>query len=145
MIPIEEKKVEAVKRLNYFDLHSDVIRQFEDDSIVFYTERSLLNVNQNKRVIGVLYHVTEEMKTLIESFQQEYSALVYHVVKTNTEFGLLYDFMYVSNHSEEWPDDHEDLKNNTAFVYCNNISDPHCSEYGTIAIQASGGGLIRIS
>lgn len=55
----------------------------------------------------------------------------------------LYVF-YVSPYKEEWEADAEDMKNDLAVVYVENVTGPDLSEFGTIQYKSAGGGLIRI-
>ncbi|WP_088271957.1 hypothetical protein [Enterococcus wangshanyuanii] len=70
--------------------------------------------------------------------------MVYHVIETNTEFGLVNDLLYVSNNTDQWEMEQEDLSYKTPCVYCVNTTYPDYSEFGSIGIQSSGGGLIRV-
>lgn len=59
-------------------------------------------------------------------------------------FGLMYSLLYVSEHIEEWKMDMEDLGDNQTLAYVVNTTMPDCSEFGTIGIEPSIGGLKRI-
>lgn len=67
-----------------------------------------------------------------------------HVIKTQMNFGLMYSFLYVSEYIEEWKMDMEDLGDNQTLAYVVNTTMPDCSEFGTIGIEPSIGGLKRI-
>lgn len=80
----------------------------------------------------------------IRKFEEKNNGLVYHVIKTQMNFGLMYSFLYVSEHIEEWQMDMEDLGDNQTLAYVVNTTMPDCSEFGTIGIEPSIGGLKRI-
>lgn len=63
---------------------------------------------------------------------------------TQMNFGLMYSFLYVSEYIEEWKMDMEDLGDNQTLAYVVNTTMPDCSEFGTIGIEPSIGGLKRI-
>lgn len=56
----------------------------------------------------------------------------------------MYSFLYVSEYIEEWKMDMEDLGDNQTLAYVVNTTMPDCSEFGTIGIEPSIGGLKRI-
>lgn len=85
-----------------------------------------------------------EERSMVRKFEEDSNGLVYHVIKTQMNFGLMYSFLYVSEHIEEWEMDMEDLGYNQTLAYVVNTTMPDCSEFGTIGIEPSIGGLKRI-
>ena len=121
---------EAIKRLNYLNLHPNVLKEFQEE---------VINISNN----GALFWANDEEKEMISEFEKEYEGLVYHAIKTNTTIGTLYSLMYVSKTEEEWDIDRDDLPN-YCFVYVKNIDVDYCSEFGTIQIKGQYGGLVRV-
>ena len=130
----EIKKVEAIKRLKAMEIIPEAIRQFEEDDLV--------NVSENP--YGMLYWLDDEQKEMVEEFEEEYDALVYHANLCNTEFGKLLSLFYVSDYKEEWEMDMVDIKDGYACVYCINFDCPDFSEFGSIAFKPIFGGVKRI-
>ena len=133
-----KKKEEAISRMRKLKLMENPIREFE--------EEGKLNMSEGvPPIAGILYWVEEEnVKQAIAEFEEEYNALVYHVIHTMTEFGNLYAFLYVSEHEEEWEMDNDDLENyKQGVVYVYNATNPEFSELGTIGIEPMNGGLYR--
>lgn len=130
----EKQKNEAIKRMKILKLYENIIKEFE--------EENKLNLSES---IGVLYWLKEEEKELVEEFENENGGLVYHLIRSLTDFGELYSIFYVSKYEEEWDMDLEDLKNNIAFVYVKNLNDELSSEFGSIGFKKSIGGLVRIA
>lgn len=96
--------------------------------------------------LGALYELNDKEKEILKEFNQNnQGCLVYHIIHNKFEFGECYTILFVSNYEEEWEQDKEDINNNIAFVYVKNIDYEDCSEFGTIALRPSFGGLIRIS
>ena len=95
---------------------------------------------------GGLYEFSdnEELTVKVKEFETEHNALVYHVIHTYTQFGELYNFLYVSDYPDEYEMDHEDIKNNYVMCYVWNKNDDWCSEFGTIKVKQLFGGLLRI-
>ena len=131
----ENKKAEALKRMKAFGLFPPCIRMFEKYNEVQMTEPN-----------GGLYEFSEdeELNAKVKEFEEEYNALVYHVIHTYTQFGELYNFLYVSDYKEEWQFDRADVKAGYAMAYVWNKSDEWCSEIGSIAVREFIGGLVRV-
>lgn len=132
----ELKKEEALKRMVELDLFEPCIRVFKNKDEIQLSEMT-----------GGLYEFSGETELVkqIKEFEEKYNALVYHVIHTFTEFGELYNFLYVSDHEEEWEMEWEDLQDNYVFSYVWNKTDEWCSEFGTIAVRQKFGGLVRIA
>lgn len=130
-----DKKKEAIRRMEILDIYSETIRQFEKDGLISYSEPPL----------GTNYWLTDEQMKVVREFEQEYNALVYFATTSNTEFGKLDSFLYVSDYEEEWKDDVRDLKNGYLYAYVYNNDMPEFSEIGSIRVQPRFGGLIRIA
>jgi primosomal protein N' len=86
---------------------------------------------------------SETIISLVEDFEAEYDALVYLVVRSYTEMGVLDSYFYVSDHKEEWDMDYDDLSDGYAMVYVYNQDEPAFSEFGSIGWREAGGGIVR--
>ena len=71
----------------------------------------------------------------INNFEKKYNAYVYHIIYTRSNFGNLYNMLYVSNNAEEWKADRKDLQNKECYAYVYNKSDELCSEIGLIGLE----------
>jgi hypothetical protein len=131
----ENKKTEAIKRMQALGLFNPCIKAFQKHDEVQLTEPT-----------GGLYEFgdNDELNAKIKEFEKEYSALVYHVIHTYTQFGELYNFLYVSDYDEEWEMDNADITDGYVVAYVWNKSDELCSEIGGIAVRELFGGLIRV-
>ena len=131
----EIKKTEALNRMKTLQLFTPCIKAFEKRNEVQLSEMT-----------GGLYEFSgdEDLTAKVKAFEEEYNALVYHVIHTYTQFGELYSFLYVSDHQDEWDMDNEDIKDNYAMVYVWNKDDEWCSEFGSIAVRQKFGGLVRV-
>ena len=128
------KKVEAIKRMKAMGIIRDAIKQFEEDDIVMISEPPL----------GGLYWLNDEQKRMVKAFENEWDALVYLVVRSYTNIGVMDSIFYVSKHEEEWEMDNTDINENYACVYVINHDMPECSEFGTIAWKNVSGGILRV-
>lgn len=125
------QKREAIERMQLLQIYKNTIKEFDEENIV------------NKSESGFLYWLTDEEKEYVTEFENEYNALVYHVIKNYTQIGTLLTFLYVSDSEEEWEYDRDDLKYGYACAYVKNLEDEHCSEFGSVCIKPQFGGLIR--
>ena len=142
-----ELKEECIKRLEIlqknFGQHPNCLKEFKKDNTLYYAERTMLG--------GVLYWV-ENRQDLIErvrKFEEENNGnvKVYYCLLTQTQFGELFDMLYVSNGEDNktyWEEERNDLKKGFAFSNCINLTDEIMSDFGDIQITGRGGGIIRI-
>lgn len=139
------QREEAIARLEILEkkgLHPNVLREFKASGRVNYSER----VNFAGLVCGVLYWLDGEERyaSVVQEFEEEHGALVYHLTHERTSFGELIDLFYISREQDEWELDREDLNNGYALSYVHNFADPDfLSEFGGISYTVSGGGLVR--
>ena len=127
------QKHEALERMKMLKLHPTVLKEFEKEDKISYSEKA------------ILYWLSDKMKEKIKEWENETGNLVYHAVFNNFEFGRCLSLFYVSQYQEEWEMDRKDLNEDYPFVYVMNIDDPCCSEYGTIGIRKAVGGILRIA
>lgn len=132
----EIKKAEAINRMKALDLYAPYVKSFEKKDEIFLSEMT-----------GGVYEFSddEELIAKIKEFEEEHSALVYHVIHTMTQFGELYNFLYVSDYEEEWAMDNADIADGYAMAYVWNKTDEWCSEFGSIGVQGKFGGIIRVA
>ena len=130
----EIKKEEAIKRMRAMNIYSNAIKQFKNADIVMVSEPPL----------GGLFWLNDEEKEMVSKFEQENNALVYLVVRSFTNLGIMDNIFYVSDYQDEWEMDNSDLNENYACVYVINHDMPDCSEFGTIAWKSIGGGVLRV-
>lgn len=123
---------EAILRMKKLKLHGNVIKEFQNEG--------KLNCSHYG---GILYWLTDEEEDMVRSWEAKTGNIVYHVIKTPTEYGLHYSMLCVDQHPDEWEYDHEDMKHGHQLAYVFNVDIPEYSEYGTIGIKSQFGGLAR--
>ena len=130
----EQKINEAVARMKKLGIMTDTIKQFEQGKV-------------SQSIDGFMYwideHTENNLKAQIDEFEQKNNAVVYYVITTNTNFGLLYSLLFVGDDESEWEYENEDIADNYVFSYVINNDEPMFSEYGTIGVGQRFGGLIR--
>ena len=127
-----KQKQEALERMKLLNLSKNIIKEFDKEGIV--------NLSENG---GILYWLDSDQQAIVDEFEKEHDALVYHVIHDFTEFGELYSLLYVSKHEEEWEDEKDEIKIGIALSYVKNMDDDFCSEFGSIGIRPQFGGLVR--
>ena len=83
----EQQKQEAIERMKMLKLSPNIIKEFEKENT--------LNLSENG---GILYWLDSDQQAIVDEFETEHDALVYHVIHNFTEFGGLYSLLYVSKH-----------------------------------------------
>lgn len=152
---------EAVIRMERLGL-CDVSRSDEKTIIKMFVDEGLLFISRpgmgNR--IGVLSPINEAEQKLVDEFENQYGALVYHAIRNEFEMGVCYTFLYVSKDEEEWEKDRNDLEGidpsifigrayirayavNVGYV-AENVSDLNgVGEFILVGIENGSGGLIR--
>lgn len=129
----EERFIEAIERMKLLKLDKGCIEAFVKGKV------------WESEGFGALYELTDEEQKIVDKFEKEHEGcLVYHMIHNLFEFGECYSMLYVSNDKEEWEQDKQDIKEGYIMAYVENIDTPYFSEFGTIAIKPSFGGLVRI-
>lgn len=126
-------KAEAVKYMDILKLDKRCIKAFEKG-----------NVWMSSSSLGGLYAADDKLKNMINDVETEHEITVYHVIE-NTVMGMhCYSMLCVCKYPEEYEMNEEDLKDGYAFSYVLNVDAPDCSEFGTICVKPTFGGLRRI-
>lgn len=129
----KKMKEEAVRRLLKWGLHLNVVREFK--------EEGKLNRSEGP---GLLYWLTDEEQQIVKRFEKDHNKIVYHLIKTPTSIGMLYNILYVGADVGEWTLDNDDLMAGQQLVYVKNMDADDCSEFGSIGIKRTvAGGLER--
>ena len=129
----EERFIEAIERMKLLKLDNSCIEAFAKGKV------------WESEGYGALYEVNQKEQKIIDKFETNHeNCLVYHMIHNKYDFGECYSILYVSSDKEEWQRDKEDIKDGYVFAYVENIDDDWCSEFGSIAVKPSIGGLLRI-
>ena len=129
----EERFIEAIERMKLLKLDNSCIEAFIKGKV------------WESEGYGALYEVNQKEQELIDNFEKNHpNCLVYHMIHNVFEFGECYSMLYVSGDKEEWEQDKQDIKDGYTFAWVENVDLDWCSEFGSIAIKPSFGGLIRM-
>lgn len=132
-IPREEKKAEAIRRMKIMGISEEGIIRFKESGLIpSYITGSDLDV--------AFYEPFHEDR--ICRLEKEHNILIYCIITTVTEFGILEAYVFVSDYKEEWKDDITDLKDGYALSWCENLTYPECSEMGSIGFEKQPSGAI---
>lgn len=141
-VMVQKMHEQALESLKLLKVHENVIQEFKQGT---------LNCSEFG---GILYWLDDEAKAAVEAFQNKTGYLVYHVIKSRTDFGVLLTYLYISSYEEEWEQNLNDLKNLQEFdqgvkgyavsAYVENLTYPDCSEFGSVVIRPNIGGVQRL-
>ena len=141
----ELQRQEAINRLRIlqreYGLMETVIKEFEQDGIIYYSECI------NKNVQGILYWISneEEYETAIKEFEEKHNMTVYHAILTPTVYGRALTLLYVSEEQDEWKRDRDELTEGLPCAYVMMLDDEQSSEFGCIQIEDANGGITRLA
>ena len=131
----ERMTKEAINRLETLGVMDTVISDFKN---------GILNASEHGLVPGALFHLTDEEKQMVKDIEEEYGGMVYHCIRCLTSFGELFNMLWVSKYEDEWERENKNMEEYMVFSYVVNLSDPLCSEFGSIMVAPKNGGLIRV-
>jgi len=135
----EEQKTLALIRLKQMDIYKPYIKAFEEKGVITFFER-----------FGGYYATADngekELEDYICAYEERTGDMVYAATHEIFEFGECYSLLIVSKYREDEVDDKLEANGTKFFPYAYvwNKSVPDFSEYGTICVQAFGGGLTRV-
>lgn len=121
-----------------YGLHPDVARAFEEDGTLYYSERM--------GGMGVLCWISNkpEFKRAVKDFEEKTGGKAYHCVLTHTEFGEMFDMMYVPKKESQKEGDFEALRDRgEAFIATLDGQMSSGYELGYAGYTGRGGGLVR--
>ncbi|MBO5389998.1 MAG: hypothetical protein J6A59_18025 [Lachnospiraceae bacterium] len=94
-IPMNEKKEEALRRLRAlaetFELGPELENYFREDKL-YYSCGFYMNEIDNHPVYA----------ELVKRFEREHNALVYHVIRTREDEGVMLSMLFVGDDEEKW-------------------------------------------
>ena len=129
----EERFKEAIERMKLLKLDKECIEAFTKGKV------------WESEGFGALYQLRDEEQMIVDKFEAHHKdCLVYHMIHNKYEFGECYSILYVSPDTDEWQRDKDDIKEGYVFAYVENVDDPWCSEFGSIAVKSQFGGLVRL-
>lgn len=131
---MEEKIInEAIERMKLLKLSHNCINAFRNGKV------------WESEGYGALYEINDDEQKIVDEFEKENQGCkVYHMIHNVFEFGECYTILFVSKDESEWEQDKIDIGDGYIFTYVKNIDYDYCSEFGSVAIQPSFGGLVRI-
>ena len=131
LIPLAEKKAEAVARMKAMKIYYPIIRDFKGGRVQYY-----------EGPWGAGYWLTEAMKAAVAEFEKGGRRLVWGLIRNVLEFGECWSMLYVSDNREEWEAERSDLTSGYPMAYVYNATCPEFSELGTIGVRKNLGGTL---
>ncbi|MBO0474858.1 hypothetical protein JZO86_14240 [Enterococcus ureasiticus] len=137
---------EAINRMRQLGFYKEAINDFIESGAVKNSVRTkIIGIGTQPIITAFVYDLSKEQQKCIADFEKKYDSFVYHVIETHFEFGIVNDLLYVSNNTDQWEMEREDISSNTPCVYSVNNTYPDYSEFGSIIVQPKSVGLIRVS
>ena len=133
----EQRKEKAIELLTKLDIFTPYINGFKSKAtkVCFFENYG-----------GFWLHQEEEIAAKVKEFEENSNGTVYAVTHEYTEFGELWDFLYVPEEEEDWTDlvmESAIPRQYYTFAYSYN-SDTKEGESGDILVRSYGGGIKRI-
>lgn len=96
---------------------------------------------------GALCELTNDELDIVKEFETQHpTCKVYHVIHNVFEFGNCYTLLYVDSEEEDyWQEEKDEIIDGYVFTYVKNVDCDWCSEFGSVYVESSCGGLIRLS
>jgi len=91
-----------------------------------------------------LFELNAQEKDAVEDYERDNNVYVYHVIQVNTNYGMIYMYLYVPTDDDTWEDENEDIDNGLVLCYACDISNPSLSQKGEISFKTIFGALRRI-
>lgn len=131
----DEMKAEAIKMMRILGLSKEVIKDFDENGVLFYSER------MSVAFPAVLYWMSNKEEYMGQVAKiNESGSLVFHGILTHLREGDMMDYLFVSKYKDEWPFAEEDAKQKVALSCCYS---PYASEIGYVQVEPKMGGLTR--
>lgn len=132
----EIKKQKAIELMQQLDIYKPYIKGYKEYDTICYFEN----------FGGFWAYQEPELDKKIKEFEEQHNCLVYAITHEYLEVGECYDFLYIPDYEEDWEYLLENYTDNKyiASAYVWNKTYEWNSEFGSIGIQAFGGGIRRI-
>ncbi len=128
---MEQMKEEAIRRMGWWKLHPNVVRDFK---------KGVLNVSEH---MGALYWLEDDDKKLVDDWAKKTGNLPYHLIRSYFDDMELLTILFVEPDKSEWALNKDDSVYFTQFAYSINKTEPAFSEYGSVGLRPTFGGVIR--
>ena len=138
MLTREQQKENAIYNLKMIGCYKPYLKAFEDGTVTMYEGFGGYYIDE----------VNEpDLVQKIKEVEEKYNGVVYAVIHSLTGFGELYTMLWSTGYEEDAeyniPDDFGDGTYGV-MSYVWNKTDDWCSEFGTVQIKPSLGGLLRV-
>lgn len=135
----EEQRIEALRRME--ELHLDkLFRTAFLEGTLAVSEKFEGTLNNGILIYEIPKCVLNEIRTV----EKDFGIVAYAVIRSRTEFGEIFDLLYIGREKEDWEWDNQLMEDHVVMSYCINTTISMFSELGTIGIANIEGGLYRI-
>ena len=92
-------------------------------------------VSESAPPLGTCSQLEGEQFERVRKFEENYNAVVYHVIHSFTNIGELESYLFVSDRPDEWETDRKDLKSGQPLAWVYNYDEPDWPELGYIGVS----------
>ncbi len=131
-----KEAVQRLKILQNLGFPEKIVNQYKNKQQVFLSKRT--------GKIAALYPIKAypQFVEIIQYYEQQQNALVYHAMHERTDYGEILELFYVSCYKKDWTGEKFALQQKEPSVYTVNLTNPEQSENKTICIEIARG-IIR--
>jgi len=90
-----------ILRLKQHHEATNRLRKMKMTNFCFVKFKLGCNVSLSK-FYGYISDLPEDIKSVVQSFENDNEALVYHVLESHSNFGKIYNLLFVSNNENNW-------------------------------------------
>jgi len=113
----ERMKNEAIRRLELFEVLTDVVDCFDKSNQIYYSER----VSASYQAALFWLNNKPDWAEKIKKLEEKHNILVYHAVFYHMEWGDMLDLIYVGSEEDRWEEEYDDLKDGYAHIFYINL------------------------
>ena len=100
-------------------------------------------VSKSAPPLGTCSQLEGEQLERVRKFEENYNAVVYHVIHSFTNIGELESYLFVSDRPDEWETDRKDLKSGQPLAWVYNYDEPDWPEFGYIGVSLTTAAGLR--
>ncbi len=139
-VSLEQKRAEAASRIEMLGILPRTMVYLRPGQRLRQDGRVIIS----EPPFGAFYFSQDEDLKRIHEFEESNNALVYLVIRSHTTIGKIDNYLFVSDHRDQWDRERRDLEAGEPLCYVYNHDMPDCSEFGCIGIEKTfAGGLLR--
>lgn len=136
----KQKAIETLVKLGNFPQYKEAFRR--SNKLTYYINGIGYYIDEDTSLyLDPEYKGDEKLLPAIREFEERYNATVYAVIHSDTEFGELWDLLYIPEERDEWDCVVSDYDKRTKIIWSYCLGE--YAEFGDIGVQQLFGGFRR--